>query len=200
MFDATQTNTALLQGLHNAGDTAAWRVFDARYRPIIIGFARRVGLSDADAADVAQETILQFITEYRQGRYDRSRARLRAWLIGIARARVAGAFRKAAVRREKAGVTAVVDLEDDGALSSLWDQERRAAILQLAMEELRSSTRTSDKTIQAFDMLTVRQLPPAAVAEALGMTVHDVYLAKSRVAQRLREIIERVEVAFDGEE
>ena len=38
-----------------------------------------------------------------------------------------------------------------------------------------------------------------AVADEMEITVHDVYLAKSRVAQRLRKIVERIEAEYDDD-
>ena len=67
----SRTTTAMLAALHDPAATAAWEAFDARYRPILHGFARNLGLSDEEAADVAQETIARFVEQYREGRYDR---------------------------------------------------------------------------------------------------------------------------------
>ena len=36
-----------------------------------------------------------------------------------------------------------------------------------------------------------------ALAEQMGMSTHDVYLAKSRVAARLREIVQRLEAEYE---
>ena len=42
------TTTELLAGLHES-DGPAWEEFDLRYRPILVGFLRKMGLNDADA-------------------------------------------------------------------------------------------------------------------------------------------------------
>lgn len=197
MLDTTRTTTVLLAGLFDAGNDAVWQEFDARYRPILLAFARRLGLRDTDAADVAQETLLQFVREYRAGRYDRERGRLRSWILTIARTRAAGVYRARAVKREARGASAFVDLEDEQALSRIWDGERRAVILREALDELKATTRASDKTVKAFELFAVRQMPADEIAAELGMSRHDVYLAKSRMAGRLREIIARLESVYD---
>jgi RNA polymerase sigma factor (sigma-70 family) len=197
MIDTTRTTTVLLEGLHDPGNQAAWSEFDARYRPILTAFARRLGLSDDDAADAAQETLLQFLKEYREGRYDRERGRLRSWLLGIARTRVAGQHRARSQRREARGESAIVNLEDDATISRIWESERRRVILREALTELRVATRTSDRTIRAFELHVLQQMPVAAVALELSITDHDVYQAKSRVASRLRDIVDRLDQVFD---
>lgn len=199
MIDATRTTTILLQGLHDPTDEAAWEEFDARYRPVLHGFARRVGLTDVDAADVAQETLLRFVREYRAGRYDRTRGRLRSWLLGIARTRIAQVGRDRARQRVVRGESAIDGMPDDEGLAELWEAERRRVVLRAALEEMRRTSRANDRTIAAFEMLTLRQMPVAAVADELGVSAHDVYLAKSRMAGKLREIVDRLDRAFEGE-
>ncbi|MCP3905192.1 MAG: RNA polymerase sigma factor [Planctomycetes bacterium] len=199
MIDATRTTTMLLEGLFDTDDRLAWSEFDARYRPILLAFARRLGMNDSDASDVAQETLLQFVKEYRSGRYDRRRGRLRSWLIGIARYRVASLRRTGARQPAFPAGSAILNLPDQAELTTVWESERRAIVLQEALNELRARTRLTEQTLQAFEMLVIRQMPVVAIAEELDISAHDVYLAKSRVASRLREIIERLERAFDEE-
>ncbi|MHC5115066.1 MAG: RNA polymerase sigma factor [Planctomycetota bacterium] len=199
MIDATRTTTMLLEGLFDTDDRLAWGEFDARYRPILLAFARRLGLGETDAFDVAQETLLQFVKEYRAGRYDRERGRLRSWLIGIARYRIASLRRTGARRPAAPAGSAILALPDEAELTNVWESERRMVVLQEALNELRSKTKLSEQTLKAFEMLVIRQMPVSAIAEELEISAHDVYLAKSRVAARLREIVERLERAFDEE-
>ena len=163
----------------------------------MVAFARKLGLSESDASDVAQETIFQFLKEYKEGKYDRERGRLRSWLVGIARFRVAGIYRKKGVSREYRGESAMITLPNDDELSTIWEDQRRTVILQKALEDLRATTKSHDKTIRAFEMLVLNQMPVSAVTDELGMTDQDVYLAKSRTAKRLREIINRLEKVYD---
>src|SRR5262245_26130520 len=48
MNEPTRTTTALLEGLEDAANAPAWQAFDQRYRPLLIGLARRLGLTDDD--------------------------------------------------------------------------------------------------------------------------------------------------------
>ena len=166
----------------------------------LIGFARRLGLPEADAVDVAQETTVQFIKEYREGKYDRERGRLRSWLLGIARYRVAGAYRKRATSRVSRGESAIVDLPRDQEIEEAWDTERRMIILRAALDKLRNTTKIAEKTIRAFEMVALQQQPTAQAAAELDMSENDVYLAKSRVASKLREIVAALETVYDEDE
>jgi RNA polymerase sigma factor (sigma-70 family) len=198
LMDIERTTTAMLEGLFDSDNEAAWAQFDARYRPIVIAFARKLGMSESDASDVAQETILQFLKEYKAGKYDRQRGRLRSWLIGIARFRVAGIYRKKATKREYRGESAMIVLPDDDAtLETLWNVERRTVILQAAFKEMRATTKADDRNTKAFEMLVFNQIPIETVCTELGMTAQQAYLAKSRSAKRLKIIVEQLELVYD---
>jgi RNA polymerase sigma factor (sigma-70 family) len=196
-MDITRTTTAMLEALQDPQQQAVWEAFDRRYRPILVGFACNLGLAEEDAADVAQETLTRFVAEYRDGRYDRERGRLGAWLVGIARYRVLDHRRKRAGKRQLVGESAIIGLDDKAQLSRIWEDERRRSVLRTAMDELQSNTRINPKTIKVFELLMVHGLSSQNVAEQLEMTVHDVYIAKSRVAQRLRSIVQRLESEYD---
>jgi RNA polymerase sigma factor (sigma-70 family) len=194
---ATQTTTALLDGLFDLQNDLAWRQLDDRFRPVIVAFAQRLGLGPADAADVAQETLTQFVRDYREGKYDRSRGRLRSWIIGIARHRIAELNRKRAGRREFRGNSAIMTLPDDGELANLWDAECRQAALGFAMRQLASAGKVSRRTIDAFRMHVIEGASPEEVAEALTMSVRAVYIAKHRCLARLREAMDQLGDVYD---
>jgi len=196
-MDLDRTTTALLSGLFDPRNAAAWEAFDRRYRPILMGFVRNCGVRESEAAEIAQETIVRFVEEYREGKYDRSRGRLGAWLVTIARYRVLDMRRKAGTAKVERGESAMIDLDDDKSVGAAYEAERRHALLREALEELRTKSRTDPKTVKAFEMLVYHSLTPQVVAEQLGMSTHDVYLAKSRVAAKLREIVVRLEQEYE---
>lgn len=187
---ASITSTALLNGLHDPRNEEIWREFDGRFRPLLVSFGRRLGLDTADAADVAQETLLQFVRDYRAGKYDRSRGRLGAWLMGIARHRLQDARRSKIARREVRGESALAMLCDETEFSAIWDAECRQAVLEEALRELSQSSRVTKQTWQAFRMHVVDQVSVEDVAVRLGTTIKAVYLAKHRYLRRLRETVE----------
>ena len=193
----TRTTTALLEGLLEQSNDETWREFDARYRPIIVAFARRVGLGETDAADIAQETLLRFVREYRAGKYNRDRGRLRSWIIGITKHCVGDLRQRHAKRREQRGMSAISDWPDEDELTKIWEAECRRAILQEGLRELREDTKMDPRTIQTFEMLAVHEKSTADVAQAMGVTNNDVYLAKHRCLARLRTILTGLNEAYE---
>jgi len=194
----TSTTSALLEGLFNADDHVVWQEFDQRYRPIVFGFARKLGLDEIDAADAAQETLVRFVQAYRAREYDRKRGRLRAWLIAIAKCRVADLQRARARRRQWRGESALVNISDEAELTKIWDAEHRSYILAQAIAELRTSTKVSEKTIEAFERVVLKAEPVKEVAADLGVKPQDIYVAKNRIADKLRDILAKYEGLFDA--
>lgn len=193
----TITATALLDDLHDSANEAVWQELDSRYRPILVGFARKLGLGTEDAADVAQEALSRFVRAYRDGKYVRGRGRLRSWIIGIAKNCIIDLQRTHAVRREQRGMSAVIDLADQNRLTAIWEDECEQEILKKALNTLRTESRFEERTVTAFELMAFRQLNASEVAADLDMSLNDVYLAKNRCLKRLRAIIRDMTVGYE---
>lgn len=190
------TTTLLLDSLKNEQDSVAWEEFDARYRRVIEDFARSLGLKDDDAAEVAQQTLADFVQAYRNGRYERGRGRLHSWIIGIAQNKVVDVFRARARGGGHASETSMGDLSDTERLTQVWDQQLRQTILRRALERLKTETNFDDRTLQAFEMVALRGVAVEAAAEQCGMKPADVYVAKHRALAKLRQIVAELTEAY----
>ncbi len=187
------TTSMLLAALGDSSDDSTWEEFDGRYRGVLIGFAQRLGLSAEDAREVTQEALTAFVDEYRRGRYDRERGRLRSWLFAITRSRVLRRRHEAAKQREWRGTSAIGELPGADDLGELWEREWRAGLLLEGLRLLKKSTSMGADTLRAFEGLALEERDGAELALELGMTENAVYQAKFRVMQRLREILVRLE-------
>ncbi len=193
---ATRTTTRLLDALKDASNEPVWAHLDARFRPVIAGLARRLGLEATHAEEVAQETLSEFVRAYRDGRYDRSKGRLSSWILGIAHHTTLRAHRNA--KRDSAqGQTALAEVADESTLRSIWADERDRAILDRAMSILRDESSIDDRTFLAFELVALRGVPAPEAASQTGMTTDQVYVAKSRVTKRLRSLVEEMTQAFE---
>ncbi len=192
----TRTTTALLEGLLDPADAESWGAFDRRFRPILLGFGVRLGLSPEDAADAAQDTLARFLAAFRAGKYDRERGRLGSWITGIARHCISDlrARRAADPRR---GLSAIAELPDESRLSQIWEQECEQDLLRQGLDELRRQTKTEAGTIEAFEMLALGGRRPAEVAAQLNISLNEVYLAKHRCLKRLREILGQLQDLYE---
>lgn len=193
---ATRTTTKLLDALNDHGNEPVWAHIDQRYRSVIAGLARRLGLTDADADDVAQQTLAEFVRCYRDGRYDRSKGRLSSWILGIAHHTTLRVIRRLESRGERLG-TQLEDSLDEPRLRSIWTDERDRTILGRAMSMLRDESELDDRTLLAFELSSLRGVPVPETASQCGMTADQVYVARSRVTKRLRSLVEELTSAFE---
>ena len=203
----TRTTTRLIEDLRDPANAEAWSRFDARYRPVLIAFARKLGFGADDASELAQQTLAEFARAYHDGRYHREQGRLSSWLIGIARNVGSGMRRKrrAGVRDGVGGVVggdtmvgeAAAELPDEQQMTRIWAREREQAILTEAMGILREATRTDANTVRAFELFALRGVPAEEVAAQCGIAVDSVYVIKNRLTKRLREIVRDLTAAYD---
>lgn len=196
----TRTTTRLLDDLCDPANAAAWEGFDARYRPILVALARRQGFAADDAAEIAQQTLAEFARAYAQGRYQRGRGRLSAWLMGIAGHVASRTRRDGARRNARDNGEADAGWDDDAAMRDAWQRARDRAIIAQALAIIRSEGRTRDATLRAFELFAIRGVPAGEVAAQCGMSVDAVYVAKNRLTGRLREIVRELTVAYDEDE
>lgn len=78
------------------------------------------------------------------------------------------------------------DLEDETSSGSrIWDAEHDRHVLAKLLLQVRP--RFEPHTWEAFHRLMFASEPPDAIAASLGMAVHSVYVAKSRVLNALRQ-------------
>jgi len=194
----TRTTSELLRELRGSGNAVIWRDFVDRYWPVIVGYARRRGLSEQDAQDVAQEALAAFSTAYQAGKYDRNKGRLRKWLFGIAHRQVMNCFRRRAraevqvVRGESGtGFFDGVGIEDPN--EAAWEQEWQACIMKQCMREVRA--RFAREIVQAFELFAVQGMPARDVADHLGISRNAVYLAKHKIFKVIATLRAKIEDA-----
>lgn len=198
MDRTTVSTTALLDALGKSREEETWLAFDERYRPVLLGLVQRVGLSAEEAADVVQESLLDFVRDLRAGKFDRSRGRVGQWLVGIARHRMIDRLRRRDRSGVKRGDSALDHVPADPELDRLWDEESQRHRMALAMDALRRSSEVKPETIEAFRRYALDGQPAEAVAEALGIPTSAVYVAKHRCLARLRELVDELQVSWEG--
>ena len=183
------TTSTLLERLHQFEDRDAWsQLFESFHEPIV-GMGRRMGLTANDAQDAAQESVLSFARAYREGRFDRSRGRLKDWLFGIARNQVLKTHRRVyngevVLTEERSTLVEVAEDE----LAEQWEEEWRWAIYRRALRHVESEV--SRETIRIFRMLVTEELSVDEICQRLRVTRTTVYNAKHRVAKRVAVLIQ----------
>ena len=165
----------------------SWEEFRRRYAPVVVGFARNLGLPAQDADDVLQEVLMAFFQVSPRFEYDPSKGRFRGYLKRMTRQAVAELRRRAG----RAGTPAEdLDDADSARLDETWDGLWAEQLFQRAVEQ--ASPKFEAKTMEAFDLFARRGVPAEEVARRLGMSVNSVHHAKSRVLKVVQGIVERI--------
>jgi RNA polymerase sigma-70 factor (ECF subfamily) len=189
------TTTKALEELKDSNDAAVWKQFQEYFYPVVVNFARASGLSSTDAEDAAQQTMLTFVQAYRAGKYDREKGRLSGWLYGLAR-KVILNYRKHQPREKliSDGTTKTSfwnNIEDEESARETWDRHWRQILLERSLQQVRRET--DKKVFEAFELYAIMEKSAEEVAEQLGISTNAVYIAKSRVLTRLRQLQKELE-------
>ena len=184
------TSTQILGDLKTSNDSIVWNKFCDHFQPVVISFARQLGLTDADAQDAAQETMLEFLKAFRNEKYDREKGPLSNWLFGIARRVILNLRGRQPLEKlvaDKTTGTSFWDLvQDDHGIKHTWETEWRQMVLTRCLAQARQEF--DPKVFEAFQLYALSERPVDEVAERLKMSNNAVYIAKSRVLSRLREL------------
>jgi RNA polymerase sigma factor (sigma-70 family) len=190
----SRTSTTLLGRLRgNPTDEAAWAEFVARYGKKIYGWCRRWHLQDADAADVTQAVLLKLAREMRTFDYNPAGS-FRGWLKTLSH----HAWQDLVQRRRHLIVAGGGQVEEQ--LHSLEARDDLAARIKAALDAevfdqavIRVRLRVHPRTWQAFQLTALEGLTGPKAAARLGISLSNVYKAKSNVQKLLQQEIRYVE-------
>jgi RNA polymerase sigma factor (sigma-70 family) len=194
-----RTRASLLHRLKNWQDDASWQDFFKIYWQLIYGVARKAGLSDQEAQDVVQETLISVAKHIPTFKYDPSIGSFKGWLMNMTRWRIIGQFRKrqpvaAREAQPQSARTDTIDaIPDPNApdLDAAWEAEWETNLLHAAMANLRR--RIDPQRCQVFDFYVNKEWPAEQVAARFGVSVDQVYQTKHRVTELLRDEVGRLE-------
>src|SRR3989442_7284607 len=88
------TRRSLVDRLANWDDRKRWQEFFDTYWRLIYSTARKSGLTDAEAQEVVQETVITVAKKIDKLRYDPAIGSFKGWLLNITRWRIADQFRR----------------------------------------------------------------------------------------------------------
>ena len=196
MADGQKTRASLLLRIRDSDDSLAWTQFAEIYAPLIYRFAKKNGLQDADASDLAQEALGAVAKTIGSFEYDPKVGRFRSWLFTVARNKLNTQLLKQSRQPRGSGDTRMQQFlagyaQDGSELERIWDEEYEQRLFHWAADKIREQF--SESTWQAFWQTGVENRPAGDVAEGLSLSVGAVYIAKSRVLARLKEVIEQVD-------
>jgi RNA polymerase sigma-70 factor (ECF subfamily) len=195
------TRRSLLSRLRSWDNQDSWRDFFNTYWRLIYDFARKAGLGEAEAQDAVQETIICVANQMPGFIYDPGVGSFKGWLLQITRRRVADQMRKqyragevGALRADDPSVSGPLrEIADPsgGPLEDLWEEQWREHIAAAALARVKNRIRPEQ--FQMFELGVLEGWPAGKVAEALGCTLIQVYMARHRVGRQIKKEVQRLE-------
>lgn len=195
------TRHSLLTRLKNWDDNEGWKRFFDTYWRLIYATAIKTGLSDAEAQDVVQETVLCVAKKMNDFKYDPALGSFKGWLLTLTKWRIADQFRQrrrqgsaggeeSDVLTRNAIVESIPD-EQGIRLELVWESEWQNNLLAAATERVKR--KVGARQYQLFDLYVVKQWPVQDVVKTLKVSEDQVYQAKSRIAPLIRKEVKMLE-------
>jgi RNA polymerase sigma factor (sigma-70 family) len=190
-----QTRASLLMRIRDPHDSRAWMEFVNLYAPLLHAYALKSRMQDADAADLAQDTLRLVLRAAPEFVYEPTRGSFRGWLFTIARNEIRKFVTRKRNRDRGSGDSEVRQMlaehPVDEPTEQEWDREYQLHLFHWAAKRVKPEFKPS--SWQAFWKTVVDHEPIETVAESLGISTGAVYIARSRVTARLRQEIETVQ-------
>src|SRR5262245_61026830 len=196
------TRRSLLDRMRDWDDQASWRDFFNTYWKFIYGVAIKSGLSDSEAEDVVQETVLSIAKKMPEYVYDPARCSFKGWLMHVIRLRIADQLRRRqpafqqlpsgdATSQRTSTIERITDPAGSRAQQdSNWDEEWERNLVDAAMERVK--LRVKAQHYQIFHLSAVKGIKTAEVARMLRVNVGQVYLVRHRLAKEVKREVERL--------
>jgi RNA polymerase sigma-70 factor (ECF subfamily) len=204
--DPLPTRSSLIKRLRNWEDQHSWRDFFDTYWKLIYAVAIKAGLSDADARDVVQETIVAAAKGLQAGRFQTGVGSFKAWLLLITRRRIADHLRRLQAEpltRERASDESsrtplserIPDRAGEG-ITEIWEEEWNRNLADAALQRARE--KVGAKQYQMFDLYVLKEWPVRDVARTMHVNIAQVYLAKHRITRLAKKELQRLETGVKG--
>lgn len=190
-----ETRSSLIQRLKATINGESWEEFFHTYWELIYNVARRAGLSEADAQDIVQETILKVHNSLDRFEYNRKRGTFKGWLRTVTRSRLNDFFKKQQRRPAfnkplEEAADELQNLEDPEGpeIEKIWDEEWNRNLIQAALS--RTKKLSSPKQFQIFKCHYIDEWTVRETCRTLGVNAAQVYMAKQRIGKIFREAVE----------
>lgn len=194
MHSTNDTRESLILRLPSQSDALAWQEFTAIYEPMIYRFARKRGLQDADARELVQNVLVAVARAVERWQPDTEKGRFRSWLFRIARNQLINMVQQRRLDAACGGTDewisiGQIDSPSNGHSQQLADYRRE--LFRIAAAHVRDCFH--ETTWEAFWRTSVLEEACETVAHELNISIGAVYIARSRVIHRLKQVIQQWE-------
>jgi len=189
------TSASLLFRLRDWRDAASWSEFYRLYQKLVLGLARRSGLTPTEAEEVAQDVFKRVAETIHEFEANPANGSFRGWLMNLTRWRITDKFRarprgqsESPFRPAANDGTSTIERVPDAsgeATEAGWDDEWRHHVLDAALTRL--ARRVPAKHFQAFELYHRQGWSVMKVAKELSLNPATVYVIGHRLTKQLKE-------------
>ena len=206
--ESIPTRASLLKRLKDLGDDASWNEFHELYHDLIFSVARRAGLSEREASEVVQDTLISVTKKIPGFTYDPEKDSFKGWLLTVARWRIRDQLAKRsgpAMQGQRTGApneeqetrTRTIDRVPDPIgpdLAAIWEEEWETYLLKTALARIKRQVQPQH--YQIYHLHVILGQPAREVARTLDVNTAQIYLAKHRVGNLLKKEVRRLAQAL----
>lgn len=187
-----ETRETLIRRLPDGGDVEAWDEFVEIYQPLLFRLARAKGMQEADAEDFVQEVFSNVTRAIGKWIERGDRGSFRVWLLRVAQNLAINFLTRPKYQRWGAGNSEIERLlqkvpSGEGESTEIYLLEYRRELFRWAADRVRAQV--SAKQWLAFWRTSVEGSEIEVAAKELSMTTGAIYIARSRIAKRIRELV-----------
>jgi RNA polymerase sigma factor (sigma-70 family) len=197
-----ETRASLVGRLKDWRDDRSWREFVNTYGGLLYSVALQAGLTEQEAQEALQETLVSVAKTMPSFKYDPSVCSFKTWLRHLAHKRIADQFRK----RAPAGAPLAPAIPDATSQTEpleripdprsldpelAWNVEWQKYLFAAAVKRVKA--RVGVEQFQIFDLYVLKGWPVKRVASTLGVSSAQVYLTKHRVMGMIKQDVKRLE-------
>jgi len=191
------TDEILLDRVKELDAHEAWKEFYDNYWAAIIRYGRKIGLSETQAKDVLQETMVDLMRILPRFDYNQDKGRFRNFLLTIVhRKSISTAKRDVrnsgepwddSVHSHDKNQSRTRDVQVDEEAVQRWKE----SIMEEEFNSLRNSPEIEPQTWKIFEAYVVQNNPAKQVAGQFEVAINAVYQIKNRLLKRVQKNVER---------
>ncbi len=188
------TRQSLLSRLRNWSDEESWNEFFDTYWRLIYGAALHAGLTDAEAQDVVQETLIAVSKRMPTFHYKAEHGSFKSWLLCLTRWRIADQLRQRGAHKSRGRDECDTDTPSEMAepaahqssaeFETMWDEEWEKWLRTEVLERVKR--KVNPRMYQIFDLHVLQRCPVERVARFVKANRAYIYLSTQRVGRLIR--------------
>lgn len=189
----TSTSLSILERAKSRRDEQAWRDLEQIYSPLLRRWLIQYQVPESDADDLIQEVLLFVAQRIPDFEHNGRQGAFRGWLRQVLANRLRKLWNARKDRPGQVGtgnsqvMQLLHQLEDPhSGLSQLWSREHDRHVLAETMSRVQQEF--AGTTWEAFRLTSIHGEKAREVAEKLQISPNAVWIAKSKVLRRLREL------------